>query len=113
MIPTPGIDPRRPAWTPDSSRLVVEGTKDSHQRLYLASVRSGETRTLELDGEDDLYPSVSHDGRWVYFSSKRSGEPHVWRAPIEGGTPQEIVPEISYYAEESQDGKYLYYSGTS
>jgi dipeptidyl aminopeptidase/acylaminoacyl peptidase len=32
-------------------------------------------------------PTVSSDGRWVYFVSNRGGIPQAWGVPISGGTP--------------------------
>ncbi len=38
--------------------------------IYVVSVSGGSPRLLIEDG---VSPSWSHDGRWVYFASERSG----------------------------------------
>jgi len=55
-------------------------------------------------------PSYSHDGRWIYFSSLRSGQWEIWKMPAEGGEAKQIThSEGSYMPMESPDGKTLYY----
>ena len=56
-------------------------------------------------------PSWSRDGKWIYFASNRSGAWQVWRAPSEGGGPEEQVTRLGGFAAfESEDGQYLYYA---
>ena len=37
-------------------------------------------------------PTVSFDGKWVYFISNRGGIPQAWRVPLEGGPIDCIHP---------------------
>jgi len=55
-------------------------------------------------------PSYSHDGRWIYFSSKRSGGSEIWKMPAEGGNATRITySEGGHLPIESPDGKAVYY----
>lgn len=40
---------------------------------------------------DDLSPSLSPDGRWVAFTSRRSGNLDIWVRPVRGGRAYQIT----------------------
>lgn len=56
-------------------------------------------------------PSFSRDGRWVYFSSARTGEQYqsVWRIPAAGGSAVQLMKGAGYAPQESPDGESTYY----
>ena len=59
-------------------------------------------------------PSVSWDGRWVYFSLAGAGEKflHVWRIAASGGEPQELTdgPFHDFDPAELPDGRIVFSS---
>ena len=38
----------------------------------------------------DYNPSISTDGRYVVFTSERTGAPDGWRMDIDGGNPKKL-----------------------
>jgi hypothetical protein len=55
-------------------------------------------------------PTWSHDGRWIYFLSDRTGDLQVWKASPGGGEAVRVTPDGgSSPAFESSDGAYIYY----
>ena len=45
-----------------------------------------------IPGADNVVPSWSRDGKWIYFSSNRGNEPNqVWKVPDAGGTPIQLT----------------------
>jgi len=48
-------------------------------------------RRVTTGDSDDVVPSWSRDGRWVYFVSNRSGENQVWKVPAEGGEAVQVT----------------------
>ena len=62
--------------------------------------------------EADVLPNWSRDGRYIYFASRRSGLWQLWRAEASGSPPPpvQLTTEGGYFAKESADGKWLYYS---
>ena len=69
-------------------------------------------RRLTSDPSDDIIPSVSHDGKWIYFASTRTGRWEVWRLPAEGGQAVQVTHEGGAIPVESPDGKVVYYQKT-
>jgi len=65
---------------------------------------------LTGDIADDVCPSWSRDGRWVYFASRRSGKYQVWKVRPEGGEPVQVTRSGGHVAFESVDGKFVYYT---
>jgi Tol biopolymer transport system component len=63
-----------------------------------------------MDLSDDVMPSYSHDGRWIYFSSKRAGQYDVWKMPAEGGGATQLTQSGDVNQPvESPDGRAIYY----
>jgi hypothetical protein len=62
----------------------------------------------------DGRPSWSHDGRWIYFRSDRSGSQQIWKLASEGpGTPVPVTRNGGFDAFESADGRLLYFTKSS
>jgi Tol biopolymer transport system component len=57
-------------------------------------------------------PSWSRDGKWIYFTSDRTGRWEIWRIPAQDGVAEQITSNGGYVALESADGKTLYYTKT-
>src|SRR5437667_1050688 len=54
-------------------------------------------------------PSWSKDGRWIYFSSNRSGNYQVCKVPVEEGAAVQVTKQGGFEPFESPDGKFVYY----
>jgi Tol biopolymer transport system component len=65
---------------------------------------------LTTDPAEDAIPSWSRDGRWIYFESARTGLRQIWKVPSGGGQAIQVTSAGGFAAEESSDGRYLYYS---
>jgi TolB protein len=55
-------------------------------------------------GPHETSPSVSPDGKWVYFHTNRSGVRTVWRVSIDGGEPEQLTTTSSSWPSVSPDG---------
>ena len=100
-----------PRWSPDGKRLVHRGREnDTEIRLYVTEVEGGFTRALPGTDSRDGQPSWSHDGRWLYFTSERTGARQIWKMPAEGGNATQITRNGGVNPRESVDGRFLYYA---
>lgn len=55
-------------------------------------------------------PSFSHDGRWIYFASNRTGKWNIWKMPTAGGDAVQVTQTEGFTPIESPDGRYVYYA---
>ena len=63
-----------PSWSPDGSTILFDGTKNGHFEVYAISAAGGTPRRLIGSSGQDAVASFSRDGRWIYFTSNRTGE---------------------------------------
>lgn len=75
-------------WAADGSALVFASLKDD--QIYVVRARSREPIRLTSRGHN-ADPVFSPDGRYVYFSSDRSGRWQLWRQSVQGGTPEQLT----------------------
>ncbi len=105
----PGIN-GAPSFSPDGRKLVVTlGGLDGNLDIHVLDINSRRTTQLTTHRAIDTEGTWSPDGRWIYFTSDRSGGPQVYRVAATGGTPERVTFEGSYNARPrlSPDGKRL------
>lgn len=102
----------RARWSPDGRYVAFEFHPHEHSEIYVVEVPGGVPRLLPtIPGSDNLSPSWSHDGKSIYFASKRGGEAfQIWKMPFAGGAPKQLTKRGGISPVESFDGRYLYYS---
>ena len=102
-----------PRWSPDSQSLVFDVGQRNGTAIYSVNSSGGSPRALiPSDSSNNVCPSFSYDGKWVYFASTRSGSFQVWKVPAEGGTPVQVTQHGGHAALASLDGKFIYYAKT-
>ena len=77
----------RPAWSPDGLRIAVALHSVGTIGIYEIGVADGRVQQLVSGGADEAFPDFSPDGKWLYFSSRRSGAQRIWKIPASGGKP--------------------------
>jgi serine/threonine protein kinase len=99
-----------PSWSPDSQNIALtvaqKGMKDD---IYSISVNGGSPRRMTTNPAEDKWPYWSRDGKWIYFSSTRSGQEEIWKMPSSGGEATQITQNSGDGPRESPDGRFLYY----
>jgi Tol biopolymer transport system component len=103
-----------PRWSPDSQSIVFDaGRENKGTTIYTVNVRGGAAHPLIPGGSEDVCPSWSQDGKWIYFASHRSGEWQVWKVSSEGGMPAQVTIQGGHAPLMSLDGKYVFYAKTA
>jgi Tol biopolymer transport system component/DNA-binding winged helix-turn-helix (wHTH) protein len=102
----------RARWSPNGRYIAFEFHPKERSEIYMVEVPGGVPRLLPtIPGADDLSPSWSRDGKWLYFASKRDNEPfQLWKMPVQGGPSIKLTKHGGMSGVESADGRFLYYS---
>jgi Tol biopolymer transport system component/C-terminal processing protease CtpA/Prc len=78
------------ALSPDGKQLAFV----YHGDVWVAPVAGGKAEPITSNIEYDSNPVWSPDGKWLAFSSNRTGSTQTFYVPAEGGNPQ----RLTYYA---------------
>ena len=110
VVPSP--DGQLVAYTQTRAAMETEKS-DMDTQIFLAHSDGSHRIQLTRGEKSASAPSFSPDGRFVYFSSERSGKPNLWRIPVDGGEAEMLTDwkgEMGAY-RVSPDGKWLAFAG--
>src|SRR6266545_1243841 len=99
-----------PSWSPDGKQIVFDCRPEGNADIYVVSAEGGQPRRLTTDPAEDIVPSWSRVGRWIYFTSNRSGRLQIWRMPAGEGDAAQITRQGGFEPMESPDGRWLYFT---
>lgn len=100
-----------PRWSPDGGRIAFDSDAAGKEfDIWVIDANGGKPVRMTTHPANDGNPSWSHDGRWIYFDSARTGEQQVWKIPADGGEAIQLTWDGAYAPLESPDGKFLYYT---
>jgi Tol biopolymer transport system component len=87
--------------------LAYERTIADNLDIYVAPAGGGTERRLTDHPAPDALPRWSRDGRWIYFTSERSGNWQIYRVRPEGGPPERVRTNVhrEWQVEPSPDGR--------
>lgn len=97
-----------PSWTPDG-KVVYALNSGGNFDLYLLDPREGTPKQLTANSGNNNYPVVSPDGRYVVFSSDRTGGLCLWRIDIDGSNPQQLTNQTSLTPSFAPDSRTIVY----
>ncbi len=111
-------DAMQPHWSPHGQRIACWANDNAGRRDIYTVAATGNKETVvkvTSDAALDWSPVWSPDGRWLYFSSDRSGTTTLWRVAIDEasgktrGTPQLISAPAPFAGNLSlsSDGRRL------
>ncbi len=100
-------------WSPDGKRIMFNSGDGGHENLYVAEVETGKIHRITNSPSVDSRGRWSHDGRWIYFDSDRTGRSEIWKMPDGGGRAIQVTANGGTNPLESPDGKYVYYGKES
>ena len=100
---------------PEKETIVYSSIQPSNWDLYLFDGPGSAPRRLTTDPGLDYNGAISPDGRWVVFTSERSGNPDLYVLDVEGyAEPRPLVegPAMEDAAAISPDGRRLLFVST-
>jgi Tol biopolymer transport system component len=99
-----------PHWSPDGRWIAFE-TKREDGSTDIATIDAAGGLARRLTAKHfNRSPSFSRDGRYVWFSSNRTGRFEIWRVPFAGGTEEQFTRDGGLTGFESWNGKTIYYN---
>jgi Tol biopolymer transport system component len=90
-----------PSLSPDN-RIVFHSNRTGAQHLFRMD-RDGSNLVQLTNGYAERNAAVSPDGKWVYYNSSESS--FLWKVPLDGGEPIQLIKEYAAYPSVSPDGK--------
>lgn len=96
-------------WSPDGRTIVFVSDVEGERKLFTVSSVGGTPQRLRAVSVRDTFPSWSHDGKYIYLTSRRTNVAQVWKMAAAGGEPRQVTRGGGQLALESPDGKNLYY----
>src|SRR2546427_5131788 len=81
------------------NRGLAVSNKSGIYQLYAWNVPTGELRPLTHRPEGVVRGTISPDGAYVYYHDDQKGNEvgHTVRVLFEGGTPEDITPDLPLY----------------
>ena len=99
-------------WSPDGGQIAFECQNEDNADVCIAPVGGGAVRRLTRHPARDAFPSWSRDGKWIYYTSNRSGSFQIWKAPAD--KTDEAAVQVTrgggYSPVESMDGKTVFFA---
>jgi Tol biopolymer transport system component len=105
----PGDSQGSPSWSPDGRRIAFDAVgEDSRRHLWMIDTDGGAPRRLTAEKGEQVVPTWSQDGRWIYYAWWQADGRDIWRMPADGGVPERLTHGAGgAFACESADGKSL------
>ncbi|MCA1732778.1 MAG: amidohydrolase, partial [Acidobacteria bacterium] len=75
--------------SPDGRQIVFDLLGD----LYLLPIEGGDAKALTTGVEWDMQARFSPDGKWIAFTSDRSGGDNIWIIRSDGTDPRQVTKE--------------------
>jgi serine/threonine protein kinase len=101
-----------PFATAPDSRIIYTDFSGTQSELWIMKEDGTDKRQLTSDGTDKVALCITPDGKYVVFTSNRSGDFNLWRMDLDGNNQKQITTNENsvFYATSSVDGKELVYS---
>jgi Tol biopolymer transport system component/DNA-binding winged helix-turn-helix (wHTH) protein len=108
-----------PRWSPEGRYIAFDFRRNQHSEIAILDTLTGRIDTVAaFPTADNVIPSWSRDGHWVYFASNLRNGFQIWRVAINDGvaqskSPIQITWNGGYTAFESMDGGEVLYTKTN
>jgi hypothetical protein len=90
--------------------IAFDGNAAGHWDIYVIASTGGRPVRVTNNGGNNVRPSWSRDGKWLYYCSTRTGLPQVWKIHAGGDGEVQVTKGGGGVAFESVDGQELYYT---
>lgn len=99
-----------PRWSPGGQSVAFDTRLGTHSQIHVMNSNGRNQRMLIGDNAENVTPSWSHDGRFLYYASNRTGSYQIWKRDLSTGSERQLTQHGGLSPLESYDGTTLYYS---
>jgi dipeptidyl aminopeptidase/acylaminoacyl peptidase len=99
------------AVSPDGRTVCVPVRRRGRSTLYLISIDGTAARPLAESLDVTGAASWSADGKWLAVAAKSGTGAHLFKVPVDGGPPVQIVASVSSNPVWAPNGAFIVYSG--
>jgi Tol biopolymer transport system component/C-terminal processing protease CtpA/Prc len=110
-----------PVWSPDGARIAFASDRYGNADIFVMDATGGEAKRLTFHSADEIPTSFTPDGGAVLFSAAildaasnvqfpTPAQPELYRVPVSGGMPKQILTTPALYAAYDRAGQRLAYS---
>jgi serine/threonine protein kinase/Tol biopolymer transport system component len=102
------------SWTADG-KIVFSSMAGNHLNISLIDPDGSNQNQLTFNAGDNYTPATSADGRFIVFSSNRTGSFNIWRMNAEDGSDlkQLTFGDANSYPSSSADSQWVFYDNQS
>ena len=68
-----------PGGRPTARSIAADSRPDGPPDIFIIDASTGKPKQITTEASEDVVPSWSSDGNWIYFSSNRSGASQIWK----------------------------------
>ena len=106
-----GVEGGSPRFSPDSKFIAFGSLIDGKDTISIVSVDGGQPRRFVGDSADNMLPSWSADGHFIYFSSNRTGNLQLWKIGSDGGGDSvRLTTQGAFESFAAPDGESIFYT---
>jgi Tol biopolymer transport system component/DNA-binding winged helix-turn-helix (wHTH) protein len=101
-----------PAWSPDGLRIAFDSrAPDGSWHVWTISADGGLPQQMTMGAGDQVRPSWSRDGRWMYFVWDNGPDRDIWRTRGPAGPTERVTHGGANRSagQESTDGTGIWY----
>ena len=96
------------SWSPDGRHIAFESLgSDGHAHIWTVDSEGGTPRQITTKSGDQMAPTWSSDGDWIYYSWSREHDRDIWRTHVRTGSQERVTHGGGFVARESADGTML------
>jgi Tol biopolymer transport system component len=102
------------SWTADG-KIVFSSMAGNHLNISLIDPDGSNPNQLTFNAGDNYTPATSPDGRFIVFSSNRTGSFNIWRMNAKDGSDlkQLTFGDANSYPSCSADSQWVFYDNQS
>lgn len=92
-------------------RIIYSSISGDKSDIFSIKPDGSDLKELTKEPTKERFPLMSDDGRYIFFTSNRTGEDHLWRMNADGSHPMQITKNVGGYPV-AIDNEYVYYRRT-